>query len=261
MNTPLIVPDSGPFYRPGGPVGCLLLHGFTSMPEEMVYLGDFLEKQGHTVYAARLAGHATYPDDLRRVRWIDWLISVEDGLALLQSTCAKTIVIGQSMGGMIALTASALYPLEGVVAISTPFNKPRLADGFFNYWRTVFTPIIRKPSLDLKSPHGDRREPNYPAYPQFPSLVLDEVNHLRKAMLASLPNIQIPALLVQSSQDAMIPPDSIKMIYERLGTADKTQLILEGLGHSMVRDPQRQLVFDGIGNFIHRITETTKKEK
>jgi esterase/lipase len=36
----------------------------------------------------RLNGHATHPDDLERTYWTDWLVNVEDGLALVRQTCS-----------------------------------------------------------------------------------------------------------------------------------------------------------------------------
>jgi esterase/lipase len=45
METPLIVPNSEPFFLPGGPTGCLLLHSFTSMPEEMRWMARFIERR------------------------------------------------------------------------------------------------------------------------------------------------------------------------------------------------------------------------
>jgi carboxylesterase len=120
----LIVSGSEPFFIPGGPVGCLLLHGFTAMPEEMLPLGEFLATKGFSILGIRLAGHATHPDDLNHTHWSDWLINVEDGLALLRKSCHCFILIGQSMGGMIALTAAAKYQVDAVVAMSTPYQAP-----------------------------------------------------------------------------------------------------------------------------------------
>jgi esterase/lipase len=68
-----IVPESEPFFFPGGTTGCLLLHGFSSTPGEMRPFGKYLAEKGFAVLGVRLAGHATHPNDLKRTRWIDWL--------------------------------------------------------------------------------------------------------------------------------------------------------------------------------------------
>ena len=117
-----IVPGSEPFYLPGSSIGCLLMHGFSATPEEMRPLGDFLASKGYSLIGVRLAGHANYPRDLKRTRWTDWLDDVENSLALLSKICSHRVLIGQSMSGMIALTAAAQFPVSAVVALSTPYG-------------------------------------------------------------------------------------------------------------------------------------------
>ena len=250
LETPLIIPNAEPFLLPGGRTGCLLIHGFTSMPSEMRYLGQYLADQGHTVLGIRLAGHATYPRDLKHTRWTDWLISVEDGLAILNPLTDRTFVIGLSMGGNIALLAAAQYPTAGVAAMSTPYQ------GF--PWQTLLRlhmlgwlrPVIRKGQRDVSSPWADRREATYPAYPQFPASILLEVARLQAAMRRALPFVRAPALLVHSRQDAAIPPTAMQQIHDRLGSADKQTLWLDNFDHAVVRDSRRQMVFDAIAGFI-----------
>jgi carboxylesterase len=53
---PLLVPGGEPFLLRGGPDGCLLVHGFTALPEEMRLLGDDLAQAGHTVLGIRPRG-------------------------------------------------------------------------------------------------------------------------------------------------------------------------------------------------------------
>ncbi len=80
---PYLMPGGESFYLPGGETGCLLLHGFTSMPEEMLPLGEYLAGKGFTVMGVRFTGHGTHPDDLLLTHWADWLVDVEDGLGML----------------------------------------------------------------------------------------------------------------------------------------------------------------------------------
>jgi esterase/lipase len=103
MNSPIIVPKSEPFFSPGGRTGCLFIHGFTSMPDEMRLCGEYLSIKGYPVLGIRLAGHATHPDDLARIRWQDWLVSVEEGLAVLRAVCDKDIFWMENAGHSIVL--------------------------------------------------------------------------------------------------------------------------------------------------------------
>ncbi len=80
MKFSFIVPNGAPFFSPVNQTGCLLVHGFSSISEEMRWLGDYLSTEGYTVLGLRLAGHGSHPHDLERVRWHDWLADIEDGM-------------------------------------------------------------------------------------------------------------------------------------------------------------------------------------
>ena len=83
-----------PFFFKGNQVGCLLVHGFPGTPQEMRWLGEFLQNQGYSVLGVRLSGHATQPSDLLRVRSSDWLADLEDGYHWLSGTCTRIYMIG-----------------------------------------------------------------------------------------------------------------------------------------------------------------------
>ena len=63
MSEALIMPTAEPFFFPGGPTGCLLVHGFTGTPKEMRWLGEHLVSQGYAALGVRLAAHATRIED------------------------------------------------------------------------------------------------------------------------------------------------------------------------------------------------------
>jgi carboxylesterase len=253
----MIIPQSEPFFLPGGPSGCLLLHGFTSTPEEMRWLGDDLAHRGYTVLGQRLAGHATDPHDLARTRWQDWLIDVEDGLAILSGTCDRVFVVGLSMGGIITLTAAARYPMAGVVAMSTPYE-PILSASSRLLLRVArwVRPMHHKPLPEKHPTLPERREPDYPAYPSHPTRIILELDSLLAEMRRSLPQVRVPALLIHSRQDAFVPAESMERIYAQLGTSDKETLWLENFDHAVVRDPKREMVFAAVAAFIERVTKT-----
>ena len=88
---PQIHSGGEPFlYRGNRQVGCLLLHGWTSAPQEMDDLGKHLSGHGYTALGLRLPGHATNPGDLNRMRWWDWIAAVDDGARGLGADCPPT---------------------------------------------------------------------------------------------------------------------------------------------------------------------------
>lgn len=253
----MIVEGSEPFYFPGGTTGCLLAHGFTAMPEEMRFLGEHLRDRGLSVLGLRLAGHATHPNDLKRTRWRDWLLDVEDGLSMLGGACQEIYLIGQSMGGMVMLTAAAWYartcPVAGVIAISTPYGgfeqTSQLSIQIFSFFQPRAGKRTARYPKD--SPLYQRRELNYPAYPELPTRIYLEVLGLEGAFHAALPKVRVPVLLIHSTTDKSVPPADQQKIYDHLKNAERQTLTLEGLDHSMVMDERREEVFQAIDGFIH----------
>ena len=247
----LTIPGAEPSLLRAGPASCILLHGFTANPEEMRFLADDLHSRGYTVLNVRLAGHGSHPSDLKCTRWTDWLLSVEDGLQLLHGLSGQTVLIGQSMGGMVALAAAAQYRVAGVVTLSTqyfgyPPAQVLMARLMGALGMTARKQVQEHPKL------GQRREEGYPAYARYPVGIIVEVAKLQRAMQSCLPQVRVPALVVQSHQD-MGGRNDLERIYAALGSAVKEKLWLDGFEHSVVRDEKRQVLFEAIGKFLKSI--------
>jgi esterase/lipase len=99
-----------PFFWQAGPVGVLLLHGFTATPVEVRAAADKLSSLGYSVAGPLLPGHATRPADLNRVRWRDWVDAAELAYRDLRTNCARVFVGGESMGACTTLTFALNHP-------------------------------------------------------------------------------------------------------------------------------------------------------
>lgn len=246
----LILPTAEPFFLPGDDTGCLLVHGFTGTPKEMRWLGEYLNAAGHSVLGVRLAGHATSMQDMARTRWPDWLASVEDGVCLLSGVTRRIFVLGLSMGGVLSLLAGARYPVAGVVAMSTPYQMQ--PDWRLRFVRPISSvmPHVGKGAPDWRNLDAARDHVDYPYYP---TRSVGELNSLLAVMRAELPAVRVPVLLVHSRQDAGVPPVNMEHIYARLGTSDKTMLWVENSGHVIIREPEREKIFETVLQFIARV--------
>src|SRR5436190_24109848 len=94
-----VKPGGEPFRFDGGPVGALLLHGFSGSPASMRPLGEFLAAHGIAVSGPRLPGHGTSVDDLASTTWEQWLAEAETALGELESRSSAVVCVGLSMGG------------------------------------------------------------------------------------------------------------------------------------------------------------------
>lgn len=249
-----ILPGGEPFHLPGGPTGCLLLHGFTATPKEMRPLGDHLARQGYSVLAPRLAGHATDPDDLARSRGRDWLASAADGYFLLRGSCSRVFLLGLSLGGALCLLLAREVEAVGMVLFSTPFRLPggpRLG---------LLRPVLRPLSLVWRHSRKGPREwfdaeaaSDHLTYPVRPLRAVAELDTLLATMRRALPEVRTPALLIHSRDDRFVQPENMAWIHASLGSPWKETLEIQGSSHAVTQDARRDEVFAATVGFLRRV--------
>ncbi len=236
-----------PFFFEGGPVGCLLVHGFSGSPPEMQPMGEFLTGKGLTVRGVRLAGHGTTPEDMATTTWRDWVASAEEGLRELEARCEQVFVAGLSMGGLLSLHLAAHHPVAGIVAMAAPAY---IADWRFRflplaqYFIRWFTPDIES---DLTDPEAEKRLSAYQVLP-IPCLV--SLGQLIRLVRQELPQVKVPALVMQGEKDHHVPADSAPIIFEELGAADKEVVWWPNSGHCITVDSEREAVWARAYEFI-----------
>lgn len=248
---PPLMPGAEPFFFPNGPVGALLIHGFTGTPNEMRPLGEALAADGQTVLGIRLPQHGTTPSDMFHSRASDWFQATLDGYELLRGQCASVVVMGLSMGGALALWLAAHHPVAGVVALSTPSQpyhdrmdwRARFAEGI-----SFFLPFIPKKFHAATDPVMRAKRVAYPTYPTRAITQFRAVIHQAAKVL---PHVTAPAFIAHSRADETIPPESAPYIYQHLGSADKELLWLERSGHVITEEAERGWLFERLIAFIH----------
>ena len=255
------LPSGIPFLmqNPSSTTGCLLIHGFTSWPEEMRWLGTDLARRGHTVLGVRLPGHGTAPRDLRRVRAADWLAAIADGVALLREMADSVFLVGFSLGGALALIAASQIPVRGVIAMATPYGRMRLRKRVSTLARSVLPCWERMPNALPHPILGDRHQIVYPAYATYPTVANRRLIRVQTLLTKALPVVSVPVLIVHSRDDDIVDPASAQRIHACLGSDDKQILWLDGFGHSVVRAARRQELFAEIGGFLSRIEQPAEQ--
>ena len=99
---------------------CLLIHGFSGYPGELVRPARDLYEKGFDVYCLRLPGHGTSGEDLSHTTCRDWLGCAFNAASDLRSRYPYFCVLGHSMGGTVAaLTASKVSP-DKLAMIASP---------------------------------------------------------------------------------------------------------------------------------------------
>jgi carboxylesterase len=239
----------------GDRLGCLLVHGFTGTPQEMRFLGECLHRDGYTVSGVRLAGHCTSVDDLARTRWQDWYGSVRSGVEELQQDAPQVVVVGQSMGALLALKLAVEHPqaIAGLVLLAPALE-------LSNPWVRRLGPALRLllPLLKQTRRHLGRGERDVadhqarsesPSYRHVPLPALHQLLVLQDHVQSILSHVRQPALIMHSRQDHTCPPSNVALL-ERSLRGPIRSVLLEESFHVISIDVDRERVASEVTAFV-----------
>lgn len=249
-------PEIGmPFFlrAPDSDTGVLLIHGLMAAPEEVREWANFLFAKGLTVYAPRLSGHGTSSKDLSVRNYPDWLNSVDRGHAILKTCCKKIIVAGFSTGAGLALQSVILKPrdFEAVIAVSAPLQFKSFSSRFAELLHgfNLLCNDLGMSKFARKFLKNDADNPHI-NYLLCPVSSFAQVKALMRRVRRSLPDIAIPALVIQANQDPKVAPESGPGIFQRLGTDKKHFAWIEFNRHGIVRGRIALDVFREVESFL-----------
>lgn len=246
-----------PFLVPGrrNALGVVLCHGYMAAPLEVKGLADYLGRLGYWVYAPRLRGHGTSPEDLATRSYQDWVRSVDRGYAIISSICRTVVAGGFSTGAGLALDLAArVKGLAGVFAISAPV---RLKD--FN---ARFAPAVDAWNrlMEMAGRSGAKMEfvENRPENPHInylrnPVSGVREIERLMDDLEPRLNGIEIPALVVQSSEDPVVDPRGSEKIFKHLGGRDKKYVVFSLKRHGILIGERAEMVYQAVGEFLQHL--------
>jgi carboxylesterase len=245
--------DPSSFYLPGGPLGVLLIHGFTGAPTEMRLLGEDLHSRGMTVSAPLLPGHGTTAAEMNRSRWRDWAGCVEQALVELRSRCAPVFVGGLSMGTLLTLYLAEQHAdLPGAMLYSPALKVAdrKLALAPLAKYLVASQPKGVNADQDLTDPSAAQ---HLWSYEENPVAAAAELLALRRHVQRRLALVACPLLIVHSTRDPAIHPDSAQAVYDGVSApaADKTLLTLHNSGHVLLVDSEWQFVAGQTARFIY----------
>ncbi len=233
--------------------GVLLVHGYMAAPEEVRPFAEYLYGNGYTVFAPRLRGHGTSPEDLAMRTWEDWLQSVERGYLVLANSCNDVVLGGFSAGAGLALLAATntLYKVKGVFAINCALRLRRrtakLAPAI-----ALWNKLVDKLVNDERRRHFIYNEPENPQinYLRNPISGIKELMELMNELSGRLDRIRVPALLIQTSDDPVVHPEGSKVLYEGLGSQDKELIMINSDRHGILRGEGSERVFTRVLGFL-----------
>lgn len=124
-------------------IQCILVHGLGGSPYEMERISEVLSKTGFSTHMLTLPGHNSSEQDFLRVSYEDWR---EHVFQKYDEAAAKgpVILVGFSLGGILALDTAENRNPAGVALLATPLYLYSWVPFFMLDWRLPFASILHK---------------------------------------------------------------------------------------------------------------------
>jgi carboxylesterase len=244
-----VMPGAEPFAADGGPVGVLVLHGFTGSPHSVRPWAEHLAAAGLTVRAPRLPGHGTTWRDLNRTGWLDWYGTAEAAFTELTARCSQVFIGGLSMGACLALRLAETHrdAVAGVVAVN-----PSLASDTKLF---LLAPVLKYVVPYLPGIAGDIKKPGgvEGGYAQVPVRAAASLPAMWRTTAAELRSVTAPVLVFRSTIDHVVGPASMPVLRAALPQAEVRPLA--DSYHVATLDNDAPEIFAGTLAFIAEHTQ------
>lgn len=244
-----LMPGADPLSVTAGPIGILVLHGFTGNPQSMRPLADAFVEAGYSVEMPLLSGHGTVIDDMIPTRWQDWSSDAEAAYERLAAQVEKVLVVGLSMGGSLTLWLASRRPeIVGIVCVNPAIDA---AEEVIDVLRAMIDQgdtTIPGIGSDIAKP--DVAESAYSGTPIAPAVSMFEgITELR----ANLDKVQAPLLLFTSPEDHVVPPNDSDIIASAV-SGSVERVTCERSFHVATLDYDSELIIERSLAFVASLT-------
>ncbi len=198
----------------------LIVHGFVGTLYDNEYLMNYLELDNHfKVFARTLPGHHTN-DNYQKVEYTEWLEFVDRWIQEIISYGYKNIyLVGHSMGGiLVGYLASKYKEVKKIVFLNAAFH-------YLNLKQNKIDILNHKEYKDYLEVLTRVVHTTIPFFLEFTKLV--------KAEQTCLDKITCSTLILQSTNDQVVPIENGIMIYDKLKSTDKYLTYLNGDRHQL----------------------------
>jgi carboxylesterase len=196
-----------------------------------------------------LRGHGTHYTALHGVTALDWYDDAEAALLELSREVDKVVVVGLSMGGLVAINLGIRHPdkIAGVVTLAAALR--------FKDPTTRLSPLLAKVVADWPSPNSFNKAPlksecaNYPRFATDAFLSLLTYSQETELRLKQL---HTPVCVLQSKKDQVVDPVSANLIYRDVSSTHRESHWFTRTGHEMGQDLEKDDVFKRVMGYVEK---------
>lgn len=206
------------FQRPKRPL-IFMVHGFGSrLASEFDELDAFLKEHQYPTMRFNIYDVSDDNDSA----WNVWIRRCEEKMKEALAQNEQVVVIGFSMGGVIASYLASIYPVQSLILVAPAFqflDYAKIEQASVNKIRS----IISSASRDHKGLGSSQTR-----------CFMDIISHFKD----SIEHVSCPVLILHGLDDEIIPLRSSRKAYERIGHSRKRMLFIADGRHRMLYDGQ-----------------------
>jgi carboxylesterase len=235
------------FFLAGNSIGIVLCHGFNGTPQSVKDVGEELANNGYTVYAPRLTGHGTTIFDMEKATYHDWIADIQQAYHLVKETCERVFIIGQSMGGALALHTATEVDCDGVLTINAALSVPEY-ESLQNKSEPRF---MKEGKPDIKNTEAIEI-----TYDQVPLNAISQLLDVMNIAKQQLQQVKCPAMIFVSPEDHVVPAHCSYDIFDCISSTQKELVPLQQSYHVATLDYDQDIIIQHIVEFIQRHSDT-----
>ncbi len=222
--------------------GLLFIHGYSSTPYSMRPLANALLKDVYFTMIPCLAGHAQTPEAMSATTYQDWYQSIKCAYQKLEDHCDRIIVVGQSLGALLAVMLAAEFPhINQLILLAPAFYPPSIIN-----FTPILTPLLKLLGMPTITNIGGTiaKEDSYEI--TYHKIHVNCPRELYRACIKArqlLPLLSLPITVIASSHDPIIKPKGIKKAYNHIRSKPKELIWVDNSAHVISCDnDQAQII-------------------
>lgn len=220
---------------------CLIIHGFGGGLYEVEPLASYLASLGYEVVCPVLKGHGLSRKEMSKAKYKEWIASAEQELIKLRESGDEIILIGFSMGGLIAFNLACTYKIQAIVTINTPIF-------FWNIYQ-----VFRNLTADIANKNLNHCQRYLRARNNSPFLSMVQFLRLLHKTKPRLKEIDCPLFIIQAKDDDTVRRKSVDYMNGHVSSAHKRIKYFPEGGHLILLSPTAKQVMTAVEDFIKTI--------
>jgi len=238
-----------------------LIHGYGDHSGRHEHVLQWMAQRGVACYTFDLRGHGRSPGRRGALRsWDEYLSDLDAFLQQppLADCPAPLFLMGHSHGGLVlsAAAISGRLPVNAHLIFTSPYLRNTVP---IAWYKRIVARIASLLLPDLRVPSNVRRS----WLSSDPQMLLDreqdafalnfatprwfvQVRHVQRRVREHAPQLRLPFLMLLGSADPIADPAAGRQFFASAGSADKTLKIYDGFLHELLRESQREMVFEQV---------------